>query len=156
MVEVRCPNYISLWILLINPLKLGRDNKTILEEVKHLHTPSIISKIVCVCFFFNVKVIKSTLLLLLTIKHYIYLVAPPFTFHAEPAVYILVQIILHVMSGNTPSICKCICPTLYSTTVSLKSRQQVVMKHHCISFCLSEWFFTSSFIWNQWPYPYLP
>ena len=104
----------------------------------------------CVCvFFFNVKVIKSTLLLLLTIKHYIYLVAPLFTFHAEPAVYIVVKIVLQVMSVNTPSICKCICPTLYSTTVSMKSRQQVVMKHQCKYFCNSEWFFTSSFIWNQ-------
>ena len=33
------------------------------------------------------------LLLILTIKHFIYLVAPLFTFNTEPVVYILVKIV---------------------------------------------------------------
>ena len=74
-------------------MTLGRDHIKILEEVKHVHTPRIISKIVCALFFINAKVIKSILLLLLTIKHYISLVDLIYPFHAELVVYILVKIV---------------------------------------------------------------
>ena len=75
------------------PSEAWEGSHKILEEVKYVNKPRIISKIVCALFFVNVKVIKSILLLLLTIKYCIYLVAPLFPFHLEPVVYTLVRII---------------------------------------------------------------
>ena len=64
----------------------------LLGEVNHVHTPIIISGFVCELFFVNFKGSKQLLLLLFTIKHRLYLVAALFTFHAEPAEYIVVKI----------------------------------------------------------------
>ena len=69
-------------LLLINPLKFVRDHVKILEEFNHFHMPRIISEIVGELFFINIKGIKHMLLLIITIKHCIYLVAPLFTSHA--------------------------------------------------------------------------
>ena len=72
---------------------LGMERIKLLEEVNHVHTSRIISEFACAFFVVNIKRIKQMLLLFLTIKHCLSLVASILTFHEEPALYIVAKTI---------------------------------------------------------------